>query len=205
MTNCLLLLAALILQDSGSGMAVNANQRVCYCFSMNYIIDCRYSLDRKCNYAMWHARLSRYPTDMSLMFFLFPSIPASLPVHPSVKLSPSLPHSKTYFLGVTRRNLGCSFGRSEESIHQQLSWPLLEACFLPFCLSFISPKPVYLPIPSYGCLLTWSLVFKKSQCLFLAFFLANTSSYITPQTPAPTNHCTPRLLFSPPDVFSNGA
>lgn len=96
MTNCLLLLAALILQDSGSGIAVNANERVCYGFSMNYIIDCRYSLNRKCNYAMRHAGLSRYPPDMSLMLlFSFPqSFPPSLCPCPSINevlpLSPTL-------------------------------------------------------------------------------------------------------------------
>lgn len=95
MTNCLLLLAALILQDSGSGMAVNANERVCYGFSMNYIIDCRYSLNRKCNYAMQHAGLSRYPPDMSLMLsFSFPqSFPPSL--YPCSSINESLPFFTT--------------------------------------------------------------------------------------------------------------
>lgn len=145
---------------------------------------------------------SRYVTH-ALSLSLNHCLPPFVPVHPSVKLSPSLQHSKTYFLGVTRRDLGCSFGRSEESIHQQLTRSLLEACFLNFCLSEISSKPVYLPIPSSGCLLTWSLVSRRANVCFWP--LANTSSYVTPQTPAPTHPCTPGLLFSPPDVFNNEA
>lgn len=124
--------------------------------------------------------------------FSFPqSLPPSLCPCPSIIEAVSF--SKTYFLVVTRIDLGCSFGRSEESIHQQLTRPLLEACFLHFYLSEISSKPVYLPIPSSGCLLTWSLVSRRANVCFWP--LANTSSYVTPQTPAPTHPCTPGLLF----------
>lgn len=123
MTNCLLLLAALILEDSSSGMAVNANERVRYGFSMNYIIDCRYSLNRKCNYAMRHAGLRRYLPDMSLMLpFAFPqSLSPSLSLCSSIIetrrlaliLQHSLPESKSVLEG-----FGCSFShfRSRDNL-----------------------------------------------------------------------------------------
>lgn len=190
MTNCLLLLAALILQDSGSGMAVNANERVCYGFSMNYIIDCRYSLNRKCNYAMRHAGLSRYPPDMSLMLlFSFPqSFPPSLCPCPSINealpLSPALqnllPGSNS--LGETR-DAPLAALMSHTSAAESTSSRDMPSLFLSFRDLF------------QVCLAHQFWLFSES---FPASFffppLASTISYVTPQTPVTTHRCTPGPL-----------
>lgn len=187
MTNCLLLLAALILQDSSSGMAVNANERVCYGLSMNYIIDCRYSLNRKCNYAMRHARLSRYPPDMSLTLLV--SFPQSFPtclcpcpfINEALPLSPALQN-----LLPGSNSLGETWDASLAALrrlHQQQSRPLRDKCLLGLCLSEISSKCVYLA--SSGYLLTW---FKESFPI---------SSYIITQTPVTTHRCTLGPLSQP--------
>lgn len=173
MTNCLLLLAALLLQDSGLGMVVNANESVCYGFSKNYIIDCRYSLNRKCNYAMRHAGLSCYPPDMSLMLsFSFPqSLPPSFCTCPSINeaifLSPTLqnllPVSNSERPGMLLRSL---WGVNTSAAESTSSKGLLSSF-----LSFRDLFQTCLHSHTLFWLFTHMVTcFKKSQCLFFALW-----------------------------------
>lgn len=72
-------------------------------------------------------------------------LPPFVPVHPSMKLSSSLQHSKTYFLGVTLlERPGMLFwplwGVNTSAVQSISSRVLLSS----FCLSEMSSKPVYL-------------------------------------------------------------
>lgn len=167
MTNCLLLLAALILQDSGSAMALNANERVRYGFSMNYIIDCRYSLNRKCNYAMRHAGLSRYPPDMSLkLSFSFPqSLPPSLCPCPSINEAVSLSPALRNLLPASN-----SVGATGDAPLAALRSRYLGRWVDLFFLSFRDLFQTCLPSHTRLWLFTHTVAcFKKRRHLFLAF------------------------------------